>query len=137
MPLGLSLNELLGLAFMADRFDVVPVRTNDEGRIVASMVVRAQTRCTIVFAARCQGRAIERFDLLATLRRERQVKVRRFLLGLEQAQRNLAIWLTQLDTGGWPLRHHGDAERFECLEEECSTRALLNSEWVSFRSRST
>ncbi|MNF18296.1 hypothetical protein D3C80_2222980 [compost metagenome] len=50
------------------------------------MVVRAQARRTIVFATRLQGRAIESFDLPAILGRERQVKMRRLFLGLEQAQ---------------------------------------------------
>ena len=76
----------LGLGFVANHFDVVPVRANDEGCIVVRVVVRAQTRRAIVFAARLQSRAIESFDLLAILRRERQVKMRRLLLGLEHAQ---------------------------------------------------
>ncbi len=63
--------EGLALGFMADRFDIVPVR--------------AQTRRTIVFATRLHSRAIESFDLLAILGRERQVKTRRLLLGLESA----------------------------------------------------
>ena len=52
--------EGLALGFMADRFDIVPLR--------------AQTRRTIVFATRLHSRAIESFDLLAILGRERQVK---------------------------------------------------------------
>src|SRR5881396_3337132 len=76
----------LGLGFMANHFDVVPVRTNDESCIVVRVVVRAQARRTIVFAARLQSRAIESFDLLAILGCERQVKMRRLLLGLVQAQ---------------------------------------------------
>ena len=78
--------EGLGLGFVANHFDVVPVRTNDESCIVVRMVVRAQTRRTIVFATRLQSRAIESFDLLAILGRERQVKMRRLLLGLADAQ---------------------------------------------------
>ena len=76
----------LGLGFVANHFDVVPVRTDDESCIVVGVVVRAQTRCTIVFATRLQSRTIESFDLLAILGRERQVKMRRLLLGLVQAQ---------------------------------------------------
>ena len=61
---------------------------------------------------------MESFDLLAILGRERQVKMRRLLLGLVQAQRSLAPW-AELDTvRRRPLRGHGYAERFECLEEE-------------------
>jgi len=76
----------LGLGFVANHFDVVPVRTNDESCVVVRVVVRAQTRRTIVLAAGLQGRSIESFDLLAILGRERQVKMRRLLLGLEHAQ---------------------------------------------------
>ena len=75
-----------GLRFVANRFDVVPVWTNDERCIVVHAVVRAQARRTIVLATRLQSRTIERFDLLAILGRERQVKMRRLLLGLVQAQ---------------------------------------------------
>ena len=78
--------EGLGLGFVANHFDVVPVRTNDESCIVVRVVFRAQTRRTIVFATRLHSRAIESFDLLAILGRERQVKMRRLLLGLVQAQ---------------------------------------------------
>jgi len=66
----------LGLAFVANHFDVVPVRTNDESCVVVRVVVRAQTRRTIVFATRLQGRAIESVDLLAILGPERQVRWR-------------------------------------------------------------
>ena len=72
---------------MANRFDVVPVGTDDESCIVVRVVFRTQTRRTVVFATRLDRRAIESFDLLAILGRERQVKMRRLLLGLEQAQR--------------------------------------------------
>ena len=71
---------------MANQFDVVPVRTNDEGCIVVRVVVRAQTRRTIIFATCLQSRTIESFDLLAILGHERQVKMRRLLLNLVQAQ---------------------------------------------------
>ena len=76
----------LGLGFVANHFDVVPIRANDESCIVVRVVVRAQARRAIVFATRLQSRAIESFNLLATLGRERQVKMRRLLLGLVQAQ---------------------------------------------------
>ena len=42
----------LGLGFVANHFDVVPVRTDDESCIVVRVVFRAQTRRTIVFATR-------------------------------------------------------------------------------------
>jgi hypothetical protein len=78
--------ERSGLGFVANRFGVVPVRINDESCVVARVVVRAQTRRAVVFATRLQSRAIESLDLLAILGHERHVKMRRLLLGLEQAQ---------------------------------------------------
>ena len=77
--------EGLGLGFVANHFDVVSVRTNHESCIVVR-VVAAQTRRTILFATRLQTRAIESFDLPAILGRERQMKMRRLLLVLVQAQ---------------------------------------------------
>jgi hypothetical protein len=74
--------EGLGLGFVANHFDVVPVRTKDEGCIVVRVVLRAQTRRTIVCATRLESRAIEGFDLPAMLGRERQMQLRRLLLGL-------------------------------------------------------
>ena len=38
-----------GVRFVTNRFDVVPVRTNDKSCIVVRVVLRAQTRRTIVF----------------------------------------------------------------------------------------
>ena len=58
----------LGLGFVANHFDVVPVRTNDESGIVVGLVARAQTRGTIVFATRFQSRAIEIFQLRRAVR---------------------------------------------------------------------
>ena len=83
---GRSLDGGLGLRFVANHFDVVPVGTNNESGAVVRVVVRAQFRRTIVFATRLHSRAIESVDLLAILGRERQVKMRRLLLSLVQAQ---------------------------------------------------
>src|SRR5438034_4824148 len=117
--------EGLGLGFVANHFDVVPVRTKDESCIVVRVVVRAETRRTIVFATCLQSGTIESFDLLAILGRERQVKMRRLLLGLVQAQRSLTLW-AKLDTvRRRPLRDNCYAERFECLEEERFARCIV------------
>ena len=86
MDLPLARSSISLSRLMANHFDVVPVRTDDESRIVIRVVVRAQTRRTIVFATRLQSQAIESGDLLAILGRERQVKMRWVLVGLEQAQ---------------------------------------------------
>jgi hypothetical protein len=75
-----------GLGFVANHFNIVPVRTCDDSRMVVRVVVRAQARRTVVFATGCQGRAIESVDLPAVAGPERQVKMRRLLPGLEQAQ---------------------------------------------------
>ena len=71
---------------MANHFDVVPVRTNDESCIVVRVVVRAHAGRTIVLATRFQSRALEVLDLPAILRHERQVKMRGLLHSLVQAQ---------------------------------------------------
>ena len=76
----------LPFRFVANHFDVVPIRTNHESCIVVRVVFRTQTRRTIVFATRLHSRAIESFDLLAILSPERQVKMRRLVLALVQAQ---------------------------------------------------
>jgi len=59
-------SEGLGFGFVANHFDV------DESCIVVRVIVRAQTRRTIVFATRLQSRAIESFDLLAIFGDERK-----------------------------------------------------------------
>src|SRR5437868_2469848 len=87
-----------GLGFVAHHFDVVPVRSNDESCIVVRVVLRAQTRRTIVFATRLQTGAMESFDLLATPGRERQVEMCRLFLRLEHAQRRLTLPWAKLDT---------------------------------------
>jgi hypothetical protein len=51
--------EGLGLGFVANRFDVVSIWTKDESCIVVRVVMRAQTRHTIVFAACLQSCAIK------------------------------------------------------------------------------
>jgi hypothetical protein len=114
-----------GLVFVANNFDVVPVRSNDESRIVVRVVVRAQARGTVVFATRLQGCTIESVDLLAIFGRERQVKMRRLFVGLEQAQGSLTPW-TKLDTvRRKPLRDNSYPERFECLEDERFARLIV------------
>lgn len=76
---------------MTHRLNIVPVRAYDERCIIVGVVLGTQTRCTIVFATRLQRRAIEGINLLASLRRKCQVKLRRLLVGLEQAQGSLTL----------------------------------------------
>jgi len=109
---------------MANRLDVVPVRTDHEGRIVVRVVLRAQARRTVVPAARFQGRAMESLDLPAILGNERQVKVRRLFLGSADAQRGLATRVAELDAER-PLMDDRHAQRLERLEEERLARLIV------------
>src|SRR5512143_3434841 len=103
------------LGFMADRFDVVAVRTNDESRVVVRVIVRTQTRWTIVLASCLQRCSIEGFNLLSILGHEREVKTSPLVLGLEDAQRSVAVWAAKLDTvRRLPFRNDSYAEGFEC-----------------------
>ena len=52
---------------MADCFDVVSIRVDDEGCIVLAGVVGSQARGTIVFAAGFQGSAVKGVCLLSTI----------------------------------------------------------------------
>jgi hypothetical protein len=68
---------------------------------------------------------MERFDLPASLGHERQVKMRRLLVGLVEAQGSLALG-GELDTvRRRPLRDDSDPERFEGPEEECLARRIV------------
>jgi len=79
------------------------------------VVVRAQTRRTMVFATRLQSCAIESLDLLAILGRERQVKMRRLLLGFGTGTMKPYPWLAKLDTVRRPLRDNSYASGSERL----------------------
>ena len=72
----------LGIGFVANHFDVVPIWTKHKSCIVVCVVVRAQSRRAIVLTTGLQSQAIESFDLLAILGREGQVKMGRLLLWL-------------------------------------------------------
>ncbi len=110
---------------MANGFDVVPVRTNDESRIVVRVVLRAQTRSTVVLATGRQGRTKKRIYLLVTLRRERQVEMRGvLLLNAAYAQGRLTVGTAELDTER-PFRKNGYPKRFERLEEKSFARRIV------------
>src|SRR6185437_11069950 len=114
-------SSILGL--VADDFDVVSVRPDDESRVISPAVVRAQAGRTVVRGARFQRRAMECLDLLAIFGDERQVKMRRFLRRLEQAQRRFSV-RAEFDPER-PLRDDGHADRLECLEEEGLARSVV------------
>jgi hypothetical protein len=73
-------------ALVADHFDVVPVWTDDERCEVFAGVVGAQAGAAIVLPPRLQSRPMKSFDLLAILSHERQMKMGRLPIGLEDAQ---------------------------------------------------
>src|SRR6185437_11774163 len=111
------------LGFVADHFNVVPVWPDDKRRVVSPAVIRAQARRPVVHAARFQRCAMEGLDLLAICGDERQVKMRRFLRRLEQAQRRFSV-RDEFDPER-PLRDDGHADRLECLEEEGLARSVV------------
>ncbi len=116
--------EGLGLGFMANHFDVVPVRTNDERRIIVRVVLGTETRRTIVFATRLERGSMELFHLAAVLGGERQVEMRCLLLDSTEAQRRLAVWAANLNAER-SLGDNGYAERLECPEEERLARRIV------------
>src|SRR5579862_6083194 len=75
-PVAACRGRQLDLGFVANHFDVVPVRTNDKSRIVVLVVVGPQTGRPIVLTPSLQRRAVESFDLMAILGGEGQVKMR-------------------------------------------------------------
>src|SRR5262245_43219386 len=80
-----------GARFMANHLDVVPVRVDDERRIVVRVIVRAKARRAVVLAARRESRAMEVIDLPAILGDECDVKMRGLLRGLAEDQRDLSV----------------------------------------------
>src|SRR6185437_5614262 len=116
-------NPWLALGLVANHFDVVPVRPDDERGVILSAVVRAQTWRAIVRGARRQRRVMESVDLLAIPGHERQVKMRRLLRGLEEAQRGLSV-RAELDSER-SFRYHLHADRFERLQEERLARCIV------------
>ena len=112
------MKEGLGLGCMTNRFDVVPVRTNDEGCIVARMVVRTKTGRTVVLAAGLQGCVIKGPYLLSSVSNECDMKRCGLISGLEQTQRGIAL-AAKLD----PVRRitlgaTRYSEWFKCSQEE-------------------
>src|SRR5690242_15756529 len=104
----------------------MPVRPNDESRIVTRVVLRAQARRAVVLAPRREGLAIEGIDLPAILGRERDVKRRRLHLGLVQAQRDVTLPGADLDAvRRRPLAGNHYAERLERLQEESLARRIV------------
>ncbi|AOK56296.1 hypothetical protein WT15_30570 [Burkholderia stagnalis] len=89
------------------------------------MTNAAQPGRAIVPGARRQRRAMECVDLPAIVGHEREVKMRRLLVGLEQAQGRLALRAKLDAVRRRPLRRHLYAERLECREEERLARRIV------------
>ena len=70
---------LLGLRFVAHRFNVVSVGPNNKCAVIALVVMRTQAGRPIVFATGFEGSAVEIFDLLASVGHECEVKMRGLL----------------------------------------------------------
>jgi len=103
---------------VAHSFDVVTVRTDDKCRVVVRVVLRTESRSTVVFAPGCEGCSMKGFDLLSALGLEGQVQMRRPRLWLQaNAQRRTLVRTAQLNTQ-WTLRYDGHTKRFERLQEE-------------------
>ena len=80
---------MLGLAFMAHRLKIVPIRTDDECCVVIGVIVGTDARCAIIFAPCLQRSAIEIINLPACLSDERNVKWHRRPRSLAQTQRSI------------------------------------------------
>lgn len=65
---------------MADRFDVVAVRIQNEGRVVVGVVVWPQPGSAVLPAAGVQRRLVERLDLPTSIGTESDVDPRRVRL---------------------------------------------------------
>src|SRR4051812_5831829 len=120
-----------GLRFVANHLDVVPVQANDERRIVVRVVVGAQAGRTVVLATRLKRGAMESIHLAAITGHKSQVKVRRFLVCLEQAERHLSSRRAELDAVvGRPLGGDSYAQRLQRLQEErLARRVVAHSEF--------
>src|SRR6185312_11451792 len=56
---------------VADCFDIVAVRIEDEGAVIIRVVMRSETRTAIAAAADCYGRLVEGVHLRPCIGRER------------------------------------------------------------------
>src|ERR1019366_9030643 len=73
---------LLGLRFVAHRFNVVSVGPNNKGAVIALVVMRTQAGRPIVRATGFDGSAVEIVDLLASVGHECEGKRGELLGGL-------------------------------------------------------
>src|SRR4051812_46046382 len=115
-------------------FDVVPVRIQHERAVVVGMVVGAYAWSTEVLATRADRRLVERIDLGAIARRERDVNRRdqAQLLGLLEARRPLAnpevrLRVASDSATGAELHQHLHPQRGQGLfVERLRTRVVAN-----------
>jgi hypothetical protein len=109
--------------FVADGFNVVPIGASDERTIVVGMVARAQAGRTVVFPTCFERRTVERIDLLAILRDECKMKMRRLLLGLLQPQGRFAVSPEAATVRAFHYNSH--TKRMKCLQEKRLARRIV------------
>jgi len=109
-----------GLWPVAHGFDIVTIRTNDKGAVVVRVVLRPQTRRTVVAAARGNGVSIEVVDLTPGLCGKREVQ--RSALHRAGAEPERRFVVSSQPDGVRNLHYDSDAERGERFDEECLAR---------------
>ena len=102
---------------MADHLNVVPIRPNDESRVVVLVVLRAKTWRTVVFCSRVKRGFVEVFYLSPILSLKGQMQMRGLLFDTADAQRRVAIAATKLDAER-SFRNNRHAKRLKCFEKE-------------------
>ena len=71
---------------MADRFDVVAIHIQNEGRVVVGMVVWPQPGSAVVPTAGAQRRLVERLDLPTSIGSKNDVDPRHVRLALAEGE---------------------------------------------------
>lgn len=102
---------------VADRFDIVPIRTYDKCGEIVGVVLRPWAGRAVVFASRFKRSAIEGSNLLTTVRGERQVEVRRLFLESANAKRCRTVRPAQFQAKR-SFRDHCHTERCKSPDEE-------------------
>ena len=101
---------------MADGFDVVSVRPDDECAVVVGVIVLAQARRPVVLASSRQRRLVELAKLLSILGRESNVNGPE--TAAERAEPELGFAGTAEHDPAFTFRRDADAQRVKRLEEE-------------------
>ena len=97
---------------MTDCLYVMSVRVNNKCSIVLSTVLWSQAGRAIALSASSDRRRIERVYLLSVFSRESNMQMRWLFLCLVEAQRCIAVRITQLNAIRWPVDYEGDTQWF-------------------------